>query len=160
MIVVELAWSPDESAKAYRLTLTEAETGERLFRSDALEQPRCEVDDVLLAAGPLIARLEVQRAGWRGWEDAGPEASVPHPAPGARTTLLRRRGETPVHRLTVLDGTAARILFDEPVLGTSYPLPWPEREEGPRPGDEGASVAQGHLGGDRARVATAPARGR
>ncbi|HSD23260.1 MAG TPA: hypothetical protein VLB79_02935 [Solirubrobacterales bacterium] len=123
MEAINLEWTPLRGASAYRLTVTDSSTGERLLRTDPLDQPRYALDTSLADGREIEARLEFlpERAEEGAWEEAGPTVRVPVPDPRADVTILRWEGVSSVHRLVIADQTAARTVLDRPVLGSSYP---------------------------------------
>lgn len=121
MEAIDLEWIPLRGASAYRLTLTDADTSDRLLRTDPLDAPRYALDPTLADGREVEARLEFLPEGKDDWEPAGPTARIPVPDPAADTTLLSWEGRSPIHRLVVADQTAARTVFDRPVLGSAYP---------------------------------------
>lgn len=123
MEAINLEWTPLRGASAYRLTITDSETGEQLTRTDPLDAPRYALDPSLAHGREIEARLEFlsERAEGGAWEPAGPTVRVPVPDPRDDVTILAWEGVSPVHRLVIADQTAARTVLDRPVLGSSYP---------------------------------------
>jgi peptidoglycan/xylan/chitin deacetylase (PgdA/CDA1 family) len=125
---IDLEWTPLKEAQAYRLTITDSETGERLVRTDPLSAPRYALDPLLAEDREIEAILEFrpEDAADDAWQKAGPTAHVPVLDPRSDATILRWNGVSPVHRLVIADQTAARTVFNRPVLGSTYPyLPSP-----------------------------------
>jgi hypothetical protein len=128
---IDLEWTPLGRASAYRLTVTDSETGERLVRTDPLTAPRYALDAALAEGREIEAKLEFrpEDAGDDVWQMAGPAARIPVPDPRADIKILRWEGKSPVHRLVVADQTSARTVFDRAVIGTSYPyIPEPSEQ--------------------------------
>ena len=125
MKAINLEWTPVSDAAAYRLTFRESETGDLVTRSEPFSEPRYALDTSLVDGRAVYARLEVRRDGEDededAWEDAGPTAPIPVPAPDADLTVLEWDGVSPVHRLVISDQTTGNKIVDESVLGTSYP---------------------------------------
>ncbi len=130
---IELEWSAAEGARAYRLSVHDANSGEELARSGTLSEPRYGVDASLAEARELEVRLELQREASDGeapWEPAGPPARIQALAPGTATTRLRWPAVSPLHRLVIADQTAASTLSDQVVLGSSWEFPWSAADQG------------------------------
>ena len=126
---INLEWTPLEGARAYRLTVRDRETGDRLLETDALDEPRYALDPTLLDGRDVEVRLEVRRDGTDedAWEEFGPDVPVLTEAPDGDATILSWEGVSPVHRLVISDQTAGRTVLDQRVLGTSYAyVPGPE----------------------------------
>ena len=123
MEAINLEWTPVGGASAYRLTITDSSTGERLVRTDPLDVPRYALDPSLAEDREIEAKLEFrpENAPDDAWQDAGPSAHVPVLDPRGDATILRWEGVSPVHRLVIADQTAARTVFNRPVLGSTYP---------------------------------------
>ncbi len=123
MDVIDLEWTPLKGAKAYRLTVTDANSGETLARSGSLTEPQYALEPSIANGREILAKLEVLGEGAEEseWKEAGPPARLPLPDPGGRATTLRWEGISPVHRLVIADQTAGRTVFKQPVLGTSFP---------------------------------------
>jgi hypothetical protein len=123
MEAINLEWTPLRGVSAYRLTIIDSSTGERLVRTDPLDMPRYALGPSLADGREIEAKLEFlpERAEEGAWEEAGPTFRVPVPDPNADLTILRWEGVSPVHRLVIADQTAARTIVDRPVLGSSYP---------------------------------------
>ena len=120
-------------ARAYRLTVHDANSGEELTRSGTLSEPRYGLDASLAEARELEVRLELQReasAGEASWEPAGPPARIQALAPGTATTRLRWPALSPLHRLVIADQTDASTLSDQVVLGSSWEFPWSAADQG------------------------------
>jgi hypothetical protein len=122
MSEINLEWTPLEGVQAYRLTIRDGETGDRLVETEPLSVPRYGLDSSLADGREIEARLEVRRDGADedAWEEAGPAAPVPIPN-GEDVTVLRWEGVSPVHRLVIADQTAGTKVLDRAVIGTSYP---------------------------------------
>jgi hypothetical protein len=45
---INLEWTPLKGARAYRLTVRDGETGDRLLQTDPLDEPRYALDSSLL----------------------------------------------------------------------------------------------------------------
>jgi hypothetical protein len=132
MEAIDLEWTPLRGASAYRLTVTDSDTAERLVRTEALTVPRYALDASLAESRAIEAKLEYRsgEAADHPWKEAGPTVRIPVPDPRDDVTVLRWEGRSPIHRLVVADQTAARTVFDRPVLGSSYPY-------APSPGERG-----------------------
>ena len=123
MEAINLEWTPLGGASAYRLTITDSSTGERLVRTDPLDAPRYALDPSLAEDREIEAKLEFRpdNGPADAWQEGGPSAHVPVLDPLSDATILRWRGVSPVHRLVVADQTAARTVLNRPVLGSTYP---------------------------------------
>ena len=99
MKAINLEWTPVSDAAAYRLTFRESASGDLVTRSEPFSEPRYSLDPSLADGRDVYARLEVRRNGEDGdedgWEDAGPTASIPVPAPDEDLTVLRWDGVSP-----------------------------------------------------------------
>jgi hypothetical protein len=124
--MMEFEWSAPDPAPAYRVTLLDVSSGERLVRTKPLLEPRWTFDGEPPENPELELRLEVlgdAEGNAEQWRPAGPPVPVPVPRPGVRTTALRWPPAAPVHRLLVYDRTEGRMVLDRAVLGSSYPFP-------------------------------------
>src|SRR5512132_2557406 len=103
MEAINLEWTPLRGVSAYRLTIIDSSTGERLVRTDPLDMPRYALDPSLADGREIEAKLEFlpERAEEGAWEEAGPTFRVPVPDPNADLTILRWEGVSPVHRLVI-----------------------------------------------------------
>jgi peptidoglycan/xylan/chitin deacetylase (PgdA/CDA1 family) len=129
---INLEWTPLEGARAYRLTVRDGETGDRLLQTDPLSEPRYAIDPSLVDGRDIEARLEARRddADEEAWEEVGPTAPVPIPDGEENVTVLRWEGVSPVHRLVISDQTAGTKVLDRAVIGTSYPYALGRQERG------------------------------
>jgi hypothetical protein len=93
--------------------------GTVLWQSGELNRPECDIDADLGEPGSgALATLERRRSPDDPWELCGPPAGLPVQSPGG--VDLGWEDRAPVHRLTIYDRTTARLLFDEPVLGSRF----------------------------------------
>lgn len=129
---INLEWTPLEGARAYRLTVRDGQTGDRLVQTEPLSEPRYALDPSLVGGREIEARLEVRRDGadQEAWEEVGPAAPIPIADGGKDVTVLRWEGVSPVHRLVISDQTAGIKVLDRAVIGTSYPYAPGDEERG------------------------------
>jgi hypothetical protein len=126
----ELSWPDVPGASRYRLALLDPVTSEPIDAAVIVQEPRVGLPAADLSQDrPLRATLEAEINDGEStqWTSLGPTARVELTSgPGAG--VLRWTGG-PVNRLTVVDRTAARTLFDDAVLGTVYRLELSPEEE-------------------------------
>jgi SAM-dependent methyltransferase len=129
---INLEWTPLEGVRAYRLTVRDGETGDRLLETDPLSEPRYAIDPSVVDGREIEARLEVRRDGAdeETWEEVGPAAPVPISDGEEEVTVLSWDGVSPVHRLVIADQTAGTKVLDRAVIGTSYPFVPGPKERG------------------------------